>query len=60
MINAKFEIDPNRNGGLKFQYDVVERSLDERKKMHARDCECCREVSAVWLKTELFSVCPVL
>ncbi|KDR79382.1 hypothetical protein GALMADRAFT_243412 [Galerina marginata CBS 339.88] len=42
-INALYTIDPARNGGLAYQYDEVVRSKDERRKMDAGDCECCRE-----------------
>ncbi|KAG5637565.1 hypothetical protein H0H81_004142 [Sphagnurus paluster] len=42
-INAQFEIDPARNGGLDFQYDEVVRAKDDRKRMDAGDCECCRD-----------------
>ena len=43
-INSKYEIDPFRNGGLKYQYDEVVRRKEDRKKMDAGDCECCRDV----------------
>lgn len=39
-----YAIDPANNGGLDYQYDEVIRSRDARKKMHAGDCECCKEV----------------
>ncbi|KAF9458420.1 DNA repair protein endonuclease SAE2/CtIP C-terminus-domain-containing protein [Collybia nuda] len=42
-INATYVIDPSRNGGLDFQYEEVVRKKDDRKKMDAGDCECCRE-----------------
>ncbi|KAF5372374.1 hypothetical protein D9615_009280 [Tricholomella constricta] len=42
-INAQFEIDPSRNGGLDFQYDEVVRTRDDRRQMDAGDCECCRD-----------------
>ncbi|KAG9017176.1 hypothetical protein FRB90_001442 [Tulasnella sp. 427] len=41
-INALFEIDKTRNGGLDYQYDAVVRNKNERKQMEATDCECCR------------------
>ncbi|KAG7441557.1 uncharacterized protein BT62DRAFT_955864 [Guyanagaster necrorhizus] len=42
-INESFAIDPKRNDGLDFQFDAVVRKKDERRKLHAGDCECCRE-----------------
>ncbi|KAG8934425.1 hypothetical protein FRC01_003099 [Tulasnella sp. 417] len=42
-INALFEIDTSRNGGLDFQYDDVVRNKEERRRMEATDCECCRD-----------------
>ncbi|KAF8066545.1 DNA repair protein endonuclease SAE2/CtIP C-terminus-domain-containing protein [Lyophyllum atratum] len=42
-INARFEIDPTMNGGLDFQYDEVVRGKDDRRRMDAGDCECCRD-----------------
>ncbi|KAG6910336.1 hypothetical protein DXG01_011404 [Tephrocybe rancida] len=42
-INAQFEIDPTRNGGMNFQYDEVVRGRDDRRRMDAGDCECCRD-----------------
>ncbi|KAK0451295.1 uncharacterized protein EV420DRAFT_1560120 [Desarmillaria tabescens] len=42
-INETFAIDPNRNNGLDFQFDAVVRNKDERRKLHAGDCECCRD-----------------
>ncbi|KAG9051108.1 hypothetical protein FS837_011953 [Tulasnella sp. UAMH 9824] len=42
-INAIFEIDRSRNGGLDFQYDAVVRNREERRQMEATDCECCRD-----------------
>ena len=39
-----YEIDPEHNQGLDFQYDEVVRDKEKRKRMHAGDCECCREV----------------
>lgn len=44
-INALFTIDPERNGGLDYQFDEVVRKKDDRKRMEAGDCECCRDVS---------------
>lgn len=43
-INAMFEIDPGRNGGLDFQFEEVVRDREKRKGMHGGDCECCRDV----------------
>ncbi|KAJ7268682.1 DNA repair protein endonuclease SAE2/CtIP C-terminus-domain-containing protein [Mycena haematopus] len=42
-INAKFSIDPLRNGGKNFQYDEVVRRRADRQCMQAGDCECCRD-----------------
>ncbi|GLB40862.1 putative DNA repair protein endonuclease SAE2/CtIP C-terminus [Lyophyllum shimeji] len=42
-INAQFEIDPAKNGGLDFQYDEVVRRREDRRRMDAGDCECCRD-----------------
>ncbi|TFK89536.1 hypothetical protein K466DRAFT_652040 [Polyporus arcularius HHB13444] len=42
-INAVYEIDPERNNGLKFQFEEVVRDKEKRKHMHAADCECCRD-----------------
>ena len=39
-----YEINPEHNQGLDFQYDEVVRDKEKRKRMHAGDCECCREV----------------
>jgi len=43
-INAEFVIDPARNRGLDFQYDEVVRTKEDRRRMDAGDCECCRDV----------------
>ena len=43
-INAMFEIDPGRNGGVDFQFEEVVRDKEKRKGMHGGDCECCRDV----------------
>ncbi|KAF8806782.1 hypothetical protein BYT27DRAFT_7100717 [Phlegmacium glaucopus] len=42
-INAQYTIDPNQNEGLDYQYDLVVRNKDERRRLEAGDCECCRE-----------------
>jgi hypothetical protein len=34
-----------RNGGLEFQFDEVVRAKEDRRRMDAGDCECCRDVS---------------
>ncbi|KAG2149266.1 DNA repair protein endonuclease SAE2/CtIP C-terminus-domain-containing protein [Suillus clintonianus] len=41
-INSRFTICEERNHGVNYQYDEVVKSRDERKKMLADDCECCR------------------
>ncbi|KAJ6569586.1 hypothetical protein B0H19DRAFT_1136135 [Mycena capillaripes] len=42
-INASYAIDPARNGGVAFQYDAVVRGKEDRRRMEAGDCECCRD-----------------
>ncbi|TFY79155.1 hypothetical protein EWM64_g4856 [Hericium alpestre] len=42
-INAQFEINPEANEGLAFQFDTVVRSKRDRHRMDAGDCECCRD-----------------
>ncbi|KIM38589.1 hypothetical protein M413DRAFT_243905 [Hebeloma cylindrosporum] len=42
-INAVYTIDPTQNGGVNYQYDEVVRRREDRRKMDAGDCECCRE-----------------
>jgi hypothetical protein len=44
-INALYAIEPARNQGLDFQYEEVVRGKDDRRRMDAGDCECCRDVS---------------
>ncbi|KAF8321644.1 hypothetical protein DL93DRAFT_2032030, partial [Clavulina sp. PMI_390] len=41
-INARYEIDPDRNGGMDQPYEEVVRGKEARKRMHGTDCECCR------------------
>ncbi|KAF7315684.1 SAE2 domain-containing protein [Mycena indigotica] len=41
-INAKFAIDATRNRGMDFEYDDVVRGREQRRQLHAEDCECCR------------------
>ncbi len=43
-INALYTIDPTKNNGRSYQYDEVIRSKEDRRRMHAGDCECCRQV----------------
>ena len=46
VVSAKNNnIDPNQNDGLNYQYDLVVRNEDERRRINAGDCECCREVN---------------
>jgi hypothetical protein len=53
-INALYAINPERNGGLNFQFDEVVRNRDARKRLDGGDCECCREVRRLLLqKTQL-------
>ncbi len=53
-INETFAIDPKHNDGLDFQFDAVVRNKDERRKLHAGDCECCRDVClCLFLSNEL-------
>ncbi|TBU36970.1 DNA repair protein endonuclease SAE2/CtIP C-terminus-domain-containing protein [Dichomitus squalens] len=42
-INALFEVDPERNGGVGFQFEEVVRDREKRKQLHGGDCECCRD-----------------
>ncbi|KAF9007546.1 DNA repair protein endonuclease SAE2/CtIP C-terminus-domain-containing protein [Cyathus striatus] len=42
-INSMFAIDAVRNGGVAHAYDEVVRNKEQRKKMEASDCECCRD-----------------
>ncbi|TFK31532.1 DNA repair protein endonuclease SAE2/CtIP C-terminus-domain-containing protein [Crucibulum laeve] len=42
-INAQFVINAKQNGGRDYQYDEVVRGKEDRKKMDAGDCECCRD-----------------
>lgn len=44
-VNARFMIDPEKNGGLDYQYDEVVRGRDARKKMNAGTCQECDDVS---------------
>lgn len=46
-INAQFEINPSRNGGLSYKYDEVVRGKRDRRQMEAGDCECCRDVCLI-------------
>lgn len=43
-VNSRFVIDPEKNGGLDYQYDEVVRGKENRKKMDAGTCECCKDV----------------
>jgi len=43
-INSRFTICKERNHGVDFQYDDVVKGREERKKLLADDCECCRDV----------------
>ncbi|KAL0959050.1 hypothetical protein HGRIS_014352 [Hohenbuehelia grisea] len=45
LARSLFAINPERNGGLDFQFEDVIRSRDDRRRLDAGDCECCREVS---------------
>ena len=42
-INAQYVIEPNQNGGVNYQYDVVVKNRNERRRLDAGDCECYRE-----------------
>ncbi|KAG1749165.1 DNA repair protein endonuclease SAE2/CtIP C-terminus-domain-containing protein [Suillus paluster] len=41
-INSRFTICKERNHGVDFQYDDVVKTREERKRMLADDCDCCR------------------
>lgn len=43
-INSRYEIDRERNDGLQHPYDEVVRNKSSRKRMHAVDCPCCKDV----------------
>ncbi|KAL0959048.1 hypothetical protein HGRIS_014352 [Hohenbuehelia grisea] len=43
LARSLFAINPERNGGLDFQFEDVIRSRDDRRRLDAGDCECCRE-----------------
>jgi len=55
-INAQYTIDPNQNGGLDYQYDLVVRNRDERRRLDAGDCECCREVNTEYSLVAIIDV----
>ncbi|KAI0772953.1 DNA repair protein endonuclease SAE2/CtIP C-terminus-domain-containing protein [Trametes elegans] len=42
-INALYQLDPEQNDGVGYQYGEVVRDKQRRKKMHGGDCECCRD-----------------
>ncbi|KAI0718600.1 DNA repair protein endonuclease SAE2/CtIP C-terminus-domain-containing protein [Cerioporus squamosus] len=42
-INAMYEINPEHNNGVNFQFEEVVRDKGKRKQMHGADCECCRD-----------------
>ncbi|KAJ7072046.1 DNA repair protein endonuclease SAE2/CtIP C-terminus-domain-containing protein [Mycena amicta] len=42
-INANFRIDAARNGGMDYEYDDVVRGREQRRPLHAEDCECCHD-----------------
>ncbi|KAH8120283.1 DNA repair protein endonuclease SAE2/CtIP C-terminus-domain-containing protein [Phellopilus nigrolimitatus] len=42
-INALFQIDTSRNHGIAYQFDEVVRGREHRRRLHAGDCDCCKE-----------------
>ncbi|PWN52390.1 hypothetical protein IE53DRAFT_287105 [Violaceomyces palustris] len=42
-FNAEFTIDPSFNAGRDFAFKGVERKKSVRKRMHAFDCDCCKD-----------------
>ncbi|CED83260.1 DNA repair protein Sae2/CtIP [Phaffia rhodozyma] len=40
-INEEFEINKDNNQGVNYAFNRVVRKKDERKQLHATDCECC-------------------
>ena len=44
-INVQYATEPNQNGGVNYQYYVVLRNGNERRRLDGGDCECCREVN---------------
>lgn len=53
-INAEYEIDKEKNGGMDQPYEEVVRKKSARKKMHAADCECCKDVGFLSLLHGIF------
>ena len=43
-INAEYEVDAARNDGVDHPFEEVVRDKERRKRLHAGDCECCRDV----------------
>lgn len=57
-INARFEINPDANEGLEYQYDEVVRGKHKRSRMCAVDCEDCRAVSILLRLLLSYSFAP--
>ncbi len=55
-INALYEINSDKNSGVNYQFEEVVRSATARKKMHASDCDCCKDVRSP--PTTLLWRCP--
>ncbi|KAL7416103.1 DNA repair protein endonuclease SAE2/CtIP C-terminus-domain-containing protein [Mrakia frigida] len=41
-INDEFQINKSKNDGRDYAFNNVVRGKEQRKQLHARDCECCR------------------
>lgn len=54
-FNSRYEINRERNGGMDQPYDEVVRAKAARKKLHAADCECCKDVSNLLMSFDLRS-----
>ncbi|ETW78470.1 hypothetical protein HETIRDRAFT_324863, partial [Heterobasidion irregulare TC 32-1] len=42
-INAQYEINPDVNEKLDYQFDEVVRGRQARQRLHGTDCDCCRD-----------------
>ncbi len=44
QVFDEYEIDPEQNEGVDYQFHDVKRRKTDRKQMHGGDCECCKGV----------------